>query len=54
MPAAMNALDCLVLPQAGTEAIPGVICEAHACGKPVMAWNSTDSRSLRPGPPTAG
>jgi glycosyltransferase involved in cell wall biosynthesis len=37
MPAAMNALDCLVLPQVGTEAIPGVICEAHACGKPVIA-----------------
>jgi len=37
MPAAMNALDCLVLPQVGTEAIPGVVCEAHACGKPVIA-----------------
>ena len=37
MPAAMNALDCLVLPQTGTEAIPGVVCEAHACGKPVIA-----------------
>jgi glycosyltransferase involved in cell wall biosynthesis len=37
MPAAMNALDCLVLPQVGTEAIPGVIIEAHACGKPVIA-----------------
>jgi glycosyltransferase involved in cell wall biosynthesis len=37
MPAAMNAIDCLVLPQVGTEAIPGVICEAHACGKPVIA-----------------
>lgn len=37
MPAAMNALNCLVLPQVGTEAIPGVVCEAHACGKPVIA-----------------
>jgi glycosyltransferase involved in cell wall biosynthesis len=37
MPAAMNAIDCMVLPQVGTEAIPGVVCEAHACGKPVIA-----------------
>jgi glycosyltransferase involved in cell wall biosynthesis len=37
MPAAMNAIDCLVLPQVGTEAIPGVVIEAHACGKPVIA-----------------
>jgi glycosyltransferase involved in cell wall biosynthesis len=37
MAAGMNALDCLVLPQVGTEAIPGVVCEAHACGKPVIA-----------------
>ena len=37
MPQAMNAIDCLVLPQVGTEAIPGVVCEAHACGKPVIA-----------------
>jgi glycosyltransferase involved in cell wall biosynthesis len=37
MPAAMNALDCLVLPQVGTEAIPGVVCEAHACGRPAIA-----------------
>lgn len=37
MPAAMNALDCLVLPQVGTEAISAVVCEAHACGKPVIA-----------------
>lgn len=37
MPAAMNALDCLVLPQVGTEALPGVVVEAHACGKPVIA-----------------
>jgi glycosyltransferase involved in cell wall biosynthesis len=35
--AGMNALDCLVLPQVGTEAIPGVVCEAHACGIPVIA-----------------
>jgi Glycosyltransferase len=35
----MNALECLVLPQVGTEAIPGVVCEAHACGKPVIASN---------------
>jgi len=37
MPAAMNAIDCLVLPQVGTEAIPGVVVEAHACGRPVIA-----------------
>ncbi len=37
MPAAMNAIDCLVLPQVGTEALPGVVVEAHACGKPVIA-----------------
>ncbi len=37
MAAGMNALDCLVLPQVGTEAIPGVVIEAHACGKPVIA-----------------
>lgn len=37
MPAALNAIDCLVLPQVGTEALPGVICEAHACGRPVIA-----------------
>ncbi|HSU55531.1 MAG TPA: glycosyltransferase, partial [Candidatus Dormibacteraeota bacterium] len=39
MAAGMNAIDCLVLPQVGTEAIPGVVCEAHACGKPVIASN---------------
>jgi glycosyltransferase involved in cell wall biosynthesis len=37
MPAAMNALDCLVHPQVGTEAFPGVVLEAFACGKPVVA-----------------
>ncbi len=37
MPAAMNALDCLVHPQVGTEAFPGVVLEALACGKPVVA-----------------
>ncbi len=37
MPAAMNALDCMVLPQVGTEAIPGVVLEALACGKPAIA-----------------
>jgi glycosyltransferase involved in cell wall biosynthesis len=37
MPAAMNAIDCLVHPQVGTEAFPGVVLEALACGKPVIA-----------------
>jgi glycosyltransferase involved in cell wall biosynthesis len=37
MPPAMNAIDCLVHPQIGTEAFGLVICEAHACGKPVIA-----------------
>jgi glycosyltransferase involved in cell wall biosynthesis len=37
MPAAMNALDCLVHPQRGTEALGLVVCEAMACGKPVIA-----------------
>jgi glycosyltransferase involved in cell wall biosynthesis len=37
MPAAMNAIDCLVHPQIGTEAFPGVVLEAFACGKPVIA-----------------
>jgi glycosyltransferase involved in cell wall biosynthesis len=33
----MNAMDCLVHPQIGTEALGLVVCEAHACGKPVIA-----------------
>jgi glycosyltransferase involved in cell wall biosynthesis len=37
MPGAMNAVDCLVHPQVGTEAFPGVVLEAFACGKPVIA-----------------
>jgi glycosyltransferase involved in cell wall biosynthesis len=37
MPQVMNALDCLVHPQIGTEAVALVVCEAHACGKPVIA-----------------
>ena len=37
MPSAMNALDCLVHGQVGTEAFPGVVLEAFACGKPVIA-----------------
>ena len=37
MTAAMNALDCLVHPQVGTEAFPGVVLEAFACGRPVIA-----------------
>ena len=37
MPAAMNALNCLVHPQVGTEAFPGVVLEAFACGRPVIA-----------------
>jgi glycosyltransferase involved in cell wall biosynthesis len=37
MPLAMNALDTLVHPQVGTEAFPGVVLEAFACGKPVIA-----------------
>lgn len=37
MPAAMNAMDCLVHPQVGTEAFPGVVLEAFACGRPVIA-----------------
>ena len=37
MPKVMNAVDCLVHPQIGTEAFGLVVCEAHACGKPVIA-----------------
>ena len=37
MPEIMNAIDCLVHPQIGTEALGLVVCEAHACGKPVIA-----------------
>ena len=37
MTAAMNALDRLVHPQVGTEAFPGVVLEAFACGRPVIA-----------------
>ena len=37
MPRVMNALDCLVHPQVGTEALGLVVCEAHACGQPVIA-----------------
>src|SRR5439155_20782412 len=37
MPRAMNAVDCLVHPQIGTEALGLVVCEAFACGKPVIA-----------------
>ena len=37
MPPVMNALDCLVHPQIGTEAFGLVVCEAHACGRPVIA-----------------
>lgn len=37
MPQVMNAIDCLVHPQIGTEAFGLIVCEAHACGKPVIA-----------------
>jgi glycosyltransferase involved in cell wall biosynthesis len=30
-------VDCLVHPQVGTEAFPGVVLEAFACGRPVIA-----------------
>ncbi len=33
----MNAIDCLVHPQIGTEAFGLVVLEAFACGKPVIA-----------------
>jgi glycosyltransferase involved in cell wall biosynthesis len=36
MPAAMNAIDCLVHPQIGTESFGFVVVEAHACGRPVI------------------
>ncbi|MDE2346533.1 MAG: glycosyltransferase family 4 protein, partial [Gammaproteobacteria bacterium] len=37
MPMVMNAVDCLVHPAVGTEAFGLVVCEAHACGRPVIA-----------------
>lgn len=37
MPAVMNSLDCVVHPAIGTEALGLVVCEAHACGRPVIA-----------------
>jgi glycosyltransferase involved in cell wall biosynthesis len=37
MPAVMNAIDCLVHPQIGTDAFPTVILEAMGCAKPVVA-----------------
>jgi glycosyltransferase involved in cell wall biosynthesis len=37
MPQVMNAIDCLVHPPNSTEALGLVVCEAHACGKPVIA-----------------
>lgn len=37
MARAMNAIDCLVHPQVGTEAFGLVLLEAFACGKPVIA-----------------
>lgn len=37
MPVVMNAIDCLVHPQIGTEALGLVVCEAQACGRPVIA-----------------
>lgn len=37
MPAAMNALDCLVHPQVATDAFPTVILEAMACDRPIVA-----------------
>jgi glycosyltransferase involved in cell wall biosynthesis len=37
MPQALNAIDCLVHPAVGTEALGLVLCEALACGRPVIA-----------------
>jgi glycosyltransferase involved in cell wall biosynthesis len=37
MPMAMNAIDCLVHSQVGTEAFGLVLLEAFACGRPVIA-----------------
>ena len=37
MPGAMNAIDCLVHCQVGTEAFGLVLLEAFACGRPVIA-----------------
>jgi len=37
MPLAMNAIDCLVHSQVGTESFGLVVLEAYACGKPVIA-----------------
>jgi glycosyltransferase involved in cell wall biosynthesis len=37
MPQAMNAIDCLVHSQVGTEAFGLVVLEAFACGRPVIA-----------------
>jgi glycosyltransferase involved in cell wall biosynthesis len=37
MPMAMNAIDCLVHSQVGTESFGLVVLEAFACGKPVIA-----------------
>ncbi len=37
MPLAMNALDCLIHAQVGTEAFGLVVLEAFACGRPVIA-----------------
>lgn len=37
MPSGMNAIDCLVHPAVGTEALGLVLCEASACGRPIIA-----------------